>query len=210
MASKKIKDLTPAELSSAPDDIVIAWNFIRIREALGLTQQQAADLGETTVGYIGKIEIAAVSFGNRAQQKWAKLFKVGRTEFLKRPDVGIGVIGVVMGKGVIMKHSAEDMEYVPSLPGHPSDNVVCLKIGADALYPHLRKGSCLYAMPVPVSTIRDDDLVIYAEKGEPGSIKEVELLGDGRLMLKGLGRGSTVTKDSSQLSTVQKIVFVGM
>jgi len=198
------------ELASAPDAIVVAWNFMRIRKSLGLTQVQAAELGGAIVAYVGKAETAAVSFGTRAQQKWAKIFNVDRTEFLKRPDVGTEAIGVVMEKGVIMKHSAEDIEYLPSLADHPSDTVVCVKVGTDALYPHLRKGSYLYVVSVPVSTIRNDDLVIYAEEDEPGSIKEVELLDQGRILFKGLGKGSTVTRDVTELATVQKIVFIGM
>jgi hypothetical protein len=71
---KKVREMTPQDLASAPDSIVIAWNFIRIRKSLGLTQQKASDLGETTVGYVGKIETAAVGFGTRAQKKWSRLF----------------------------------------------------------------------------------------------------------------------------------------
>jgi hypothetical protein len=63
---------------------------------------------------------------------------------------------------------------------------------------------------VPISVIRDDNLVIYAEEGGPASVKEVELLPGGRILLKGLGRGSTLTKEIGELPTLKKIVFIGM
>ena len=63
-AKKKIREMSPQELIPADDGIVIAWNFIRIRERLGLTQEQTAELGGVTVGYVGKVETAAVSFGD--------------------------------------------------------------------------------------------------------------------------------------------------
>jgi len=52
--------------------------------------------------------------------------------------------------------------------------------------------------------------VIYAEDGETASVKEVELLPKGGILLKGLGRGSTIPKEISELPTVEKIVFIGM
>ncbi len=208
MPSKKIREMTPEELASAPDDIVIAWNFIRIRESLGLTQAKAAGLDGTTVGYVGKIETGAVSFGTRAQQKWSRLFGVDRTEFLKRPEAGIAVIGAVTEKGTVT--SQHEVEHVPSLAGRDGENAVCLKVATDTLHPHLRRGSYLYALAVPISGIRDDNLVIYAEEGELGSVKEAEWLADGKILLKGLGRGSTITKDASELPMVRKVVFICM
>ena len=208
---KEIREMTPPELALAPDSIVIAWNFIRIREGLCLTQQKAADLGEATVGYVGKIETAAVSFGTRAQQKWSRIFKVDRTEFLKRPEAGVKVVGTVVDKGAVVNYSpAHEIEYVPSLAGRDTESVVCLKVSTDALYPHLRRDSYVYLITVPLSTIRSDNLVIYTGDGEPDSVKEVERLSDGKIVLKGLGRGSTITKEVSELPTVQKIVFVTM
>ena len=205
--------MTPQELAEAPDGVVIAYNFIRIREGLDLTQQEAADLAETTVSYVGKIETAAVSFGTRAQQKWSRIFKVDRTEFLKRPKAGTKVIGTVIDKGVVAACAPEqDIEYVPSLAGHEADteNVFCLKVATDALYPHLRRDSYLYVITGPVSIIRDDNFVAYAEQGEPASIKEVERLGDGKILLKGIGRGNTITLETTELTSMQKVVFIGM
>jgi transcriptional regulator with XRE-family HTH domain len=209
---KKIREMTPQELASAPDDIVIAYNFMRIRRNLNLTQQKTADLGETTVGYVGKIETAAVGFGTRAQKKWSRIFKVDRTEFLKRPGVGIKVTGIIIDKGVVAEYApGHEMEYMPSLPGHEADgdSLLCLKVGTDTLYPHLRKDSCLYVLTVPVSAIHNDNLVICAEDGAD-SVKEVEWLSDGKILFKGLGRGSTVTKGVSELATVQKVAFISM
>jgi len=199
--------MTPQELASAPDDIVIAWNVIRIREGLGLTQAQVAEMGNVIVSYVGKIESAKVGFGTRAQQKWSKILGVDRTEFLRRPDAGLAVIGAVVEKGIVVRHGPEyELEYVPSLAG----SVFCLKVSTDALYPYLRKDSYLYVVTMSVSSIRNDDLVIYAEEGESAGIKEVEWLGDGRIVLKGLGRGSTITKMASDLATVQKVIFIRM
>ena len=104
---KKIREMLPQELVTADDGIVIAWNFIRIREGLGLTQERTAELGGVTVAYVGKVETAAVSFGTRAQQKWSRLFNVDRTQFFRRPDIGIRVIGVVMDKGVVRHHASD-------------------------------------------------------------------------------------------------------
>ena len=215
---KKIREMLPQELATADDGIVIAWNFIRIREGLGLTQERTAELGGVTVGYVGKLETSAVSFGTRAQQKWSRLFNVDRTQFFRRPDIGIRVIGVVMDKGVVRHHASdgdEAVEYIPLPPGYTQEKaqregVACLKVLTDALHPHLRKGSYLYVNRVPISVIRDDNLVIYAEEGEPASVKEVELLPAGRILLKGLGRGSTLTKEIGELPTLGKIVFIGM
>jgi len=210
--------MSPQELTTADDGTVIAWNFIRIRERLGLTQEQTAVKGDVSVGYVGKVETAAVSFGTRAQQKWSRIFNVDRAEFLKRPDIGIRVIGVVMGKGVVRHHESDEdglVEYVPLPPGYTQEKaeregMTCLKVLTDALHPHLRKDSYLYVNRMPISVIRNDNLVIYAEDGEPASVKEIELLPKGRILLKGLGRGSTITKEISELTTLDKVIFIGM
>ncbi len=210
--------MSPRELTTADDGTVIAWNFVRIRERLGLTQEQTAVKGDVSVGYVGKVETAAVSFGTRAQQKWSRIFSVDRTEFLKRPDIGIRVIGVVMGKGVVRHHESDEeggVEYAPLPPGYTqekaeTEGMTCLRVLTDALHPHLRKDSTLYVNRMPISVIRNDNLVIYAEDGEAASVKEVELLPEGRVLLKGLGRGSTITKELAELTTLDKVVFIGM
>jgi hypothetical protein len=208
--NKKIRDMTHQELASAPDSTVIAWNFIRIREGFGLTQSQTAKLGKVHIAYVGKIEIGVACFGNRAQQKWSKIFNIDRTEFLRRPDVGMAVVGVVADRGTITKHPPEfEMKYLPSLEGHESGTVICLRVSSDALYPHLRKDSYLYVLTVPVSAIRNDNLVICAGDGAD-SVKEVEWLSEGKILFKGLGRGSTITKEVSELTTVQKVALISM
>ncbi len=88
--------------------------------------------------------------------------------------------------------------------------MTCLKVLTDALHPHLRKDSYLYVNRMPISVIRNDNLVIYSGDGEAASVKEVELLPPGRILLKGLGRGSTITKEIDELPTLEKIVFIGM
>ncbi len=141
---KKIKDMTPAELEAAEDGIVIAWNFIRIRERLDLTQEAAAALAEVTVGYVGKVETAAVSFGTRAQQKWSKIFHVDRTEFLRKPEAGIPVIGDVMEKGAVHRRSQADreVEFVPVCPGIFTGEPACSG-------PLLPEGGYRHPAPLP-------------------------------------------------------------
>ncbi len=217
-SKKKIKEMSPQELATASDGTVIAYNFIKIRERLGMTQEQTAEKGGVTVGYVGKVETAAVSFGTRAQQKWSRILNVERTEFLKRPDMGIRVTGVVMDKGAVREHEPDGegvVEYVPLPPGYTQEKaeregVTCLKVLTDVLYPHLRKGSCLYVNRMPISVVRDDDLVIYPGEGEPPSVKEIGLLPGGRVLLKGLGRGATITKEINELPTLDKIVFISL
>jgi hypothetical protein len=63
---------------------------------------------------------------------------------------------------------------------------------------------------VPTSIIRNDNFIIYGEQGELASIKEVEWLSDGKILLKGLGKGSTITKEVSELATVQKVALISM
>jgi len=58
--------------------------------------------------------------------------------------------------------------------------------------------------------MRNDNLVIYTEEEELGSVKEVEWLADGKILLKGLGKGTTITKDASELPMVRKVVFICM
>jgi transcriptional regulator with XRE-family HTH domain len=208
---KRIRNVSPEELASAPDGILIAWNFIRIREGLGLTQAQAAELGQVVVSYVGKVESAKVSFGTRAQQKWSKIFGVDRTEFLMKPDVAIGVIGAITDKGVITRYTAgHELEHVPPLTGHESDSLFCLKVLSDTVYPHLRRNSYVYIIKVPLSVVRNDHLVLYGERGEPDSVKEVEWLPNGKILLKGVGKGTTITKEANELPTVQKVVFISM
>ena len=101
-----------------------------------------------------------------------------------------------MDKGVVRHHASdgdEGVEYVPLPPGYTQEKaqregMTCLKVLTDALHPHLRRDSYLYVNRMPISVIRDDNLVIYAEEGEPASVKEVELLPQGRILLKGLGQ----------------------
>ncbi len=210
--------MSPQELATADDGIVIAWNFVRIRDRLGMTQEQTAELGGVSVGYVGKVETAAVSFGTRAQQKWSRIFNVDRTDFLKRPDMGIRVIGEVMDKGVVRQHESggdQEVEYVPLPPGYTQEQaqregVTCLKVLTDALHPYLRKDSYLYVNRMPISVIRNDSLVVYSGEGEPASVKEVELLPGGRVLLKGLGRGATITREIGELPTLDKVVFIGL
>jgi len=121
-----------------------------------------------------------------------------------------------MDRGTVNTSEGEhELEYVPLPPGYTQDKadeegVYCLKVATDTLHPHLRKDSYLYINRVPISLIRNDNLVIYAGEGEPASVKEVEWLPDGKILLKGLGRGNTIAKDPRDLSTIQKISFIGM
>ena len=78
----------------------------------------------------------------------------------------------------------------------------------NTLYPYLRKGACLYVTPMPLSHSRSEDLVIYRDEGGAAGLKEVERLPDGRLLLKGLGRGGTLTLEAGELSEINTIIMV--
>jgi transcriptional regulator with XRE-family HTH domain len=213
---KKVKEMAPSELAAAPDSVVIAWNFVRIRERLGLTQEQAAEQGDVTASYVGKVETAAVSFGTRAQQKWARIFGVGRPEFLKRPEGGLEVSGYVTDRGSVEPvPPGTESERVAPPPGYTEDRarkegVSCLKVATDALHPHLRRDTYLYIATVPLAALKDDNFVLYAPEDEQPSIKEVEWLCPQKLLFKGLGRGGSVGRKASRIPFVQKVIFIGM
>jgi hypothetical protein len=101
---------------------------------------------------------------------------------------------------------------MPSLPDgcYDKKNAFCVRVDTDALHPHLRRDSYLYVSGAPLSAIRDDTLVIYEEQGESESIKETEWQADGKLLLKGIGRGKTLSIEVDELSAVRKVVFIGM
>ena len=99
------------------------------------------------------------------------------------------------------------MEYMPSLSdcATPGDKSFCVRVGTDTLHPYLRKDSYLYVRTVPVSNVSNDNFIVYTDDGKIESIKEAEWLPrDGKLLLKGLGRGETLTKDAGALSTLQE------
>jgi hypothetical protein len=121
-------------------------------------------------------------------------------------------VGEIIEKGVVLKYGPEhELEYMPVLSSHNTDaeNAFCLKVSTDALYPHLRKDSCLYIVAVPVSTIRNDDLIIYTDASEQASVKEAECLNN-VILFKGLGKGSTVTEKADGLANLQKIVLIAL
>ncbi len=209
-ARRKGKAVTES-LSSAPDGEVIARNFRRIRQNLGLTQEGTAELGGVTTGYVGKVETAAVSFGTRAQQKWSKLFGVDRTEFLTKLNAGTPVVGAIVEKAVVVRSKAEEKtEYMPPLTGPCREEGFCLTVATDAIHPHLRGGSRLYIAKVSASDVRDYNLVVYGDGQEPDSIKETEWRADGSLLLKGIGRGRTFVVEATAIATLRKVVFIEM
>ncbi len=210
---QRIRKLTPKDLVHAPDGMVIAWNFRRLRERLGLTQEQAAEIGNCNVSYIGKVETAKVSFATRAQTKWARILKTDRSEFLRRPDIGVRVKGVVMEKGIISPPAAprhRELEFVPLPPGYTQSeaddkHIFGLKVHTDALYPHMRKDWIYYAMRMPTYDVRSDDLVVITQDNGTMSVKEVERLADGRMILKGLGKGQTTSMKDTDTPTMDVI-----
>ncbi len=211
---QKIRKLSPKDLAHAPDGLVIAWNFRRLRERLGLTQEKAAELGNCNVSYIGKVETAKVSFATRAQVKWARILRTDRSEFLKKPDIGVRVKGVVVEKGVISPPAAQrhrEVEYVPLPPGCTQSEAderhfFGLKVHTDALYPHMRKDWIYYAMRLPVYDVRSDDLVVITQDNGTTAVKEVERLADGRMILKGLGKGQTTSVRDTDTPVMDVIV----
>jgi DNA-binding XRE family transcriptional regulator len=199
------------------DGMVIAANFKRLRIEAGYkTQQELADAWGVTVGYIGQIESGAVSFGTRAQEKWALRLSVSRDEFTRPSDRGIPVRAVVMEKGLVHPPDAAlhgDIEPVPLPPGYSrrraeKERVYALKVVTDTLYPYLRKDGYLYVIPMPLSHIIGEDLVIYTDKGGAASLKEVERLPDDRLLLKGLGRGATLTLEADEIPEIDTVILL--
>ncbi len=61
----------------------VSWNFKRLRELRGWTQDGLAYTGGVSRDYIARVETAACRFGSRAQEKWAKIFDVDISEFYK-------------------------------------------------------------------------------------------------------------------------------
>jgi len=106
-----------------------------------------------------------------------------------------------------------DIEHVPLPPGYTrkrakKERVYAVKVVTDALYPYLRKDACLYVTPMPLSHIGSEDLVIYTDKGGAASLKEVERLPDGRLLLKGLGRGATLFLEADEVPEIDTVILV--
>jgi len=64
----------------------IGYNFRRLKQARGWTNAEAARRGECGVNYISQVEGALISFGTRAQEKWAKIFGVDVKEFFREPS----------------------------------------------------------------------------------------------------------------------------
>lgn len=65
---------------------LIQKNFARLRAAKGCTQEQLAEIGRVSKGYIGAIEAGlAKSFSARAEDKWARIFGVSIAEFFLGP-----------------------------------------------------------------------------------------------------------------------------
>ncbi len=105
-----------------------------------------------------------------------------------------------------------DVEPVPLPPGYTrrraeKERVYALKVVTDTLYPYLRKNTYLYVTPMPLSHIISEDLVIYRDEGGVANLKEVECLPGDRIVLKGLGRGATLTFEAKEVAEID-IVFL--
>ena len=64
----------------------VAVNFRRLRKAMGWSREEAALQGGVSPNYISQIEQGHGSFGQRALVKWASVFGVDISEFVKEPD----------------------------------------------------------------------------------------------------------------------------
>lgn len=64
---------------------IVAYNFKRLREERGWTQDQLAAMRRVSQNYIAQIEGNHCDFGARARKKWANTFGVDATEFFKLP-----------------------------------------------------------------------------------------------------------------------------
>ncbi len=61
----------------------MAWNFKRLREQRGWSQEEAAGKINSLTNYIAQIEGQQCSFGINARKKWAGIFEVDISEFYK-------------------------------------------------------------------------------------------------------------------------------
>jgi transcriptional regulator with XRE-family HTH domain len=64
----------------------VAYNFKRLREEGGWTQEELAALRHVSQNYIAQIEGNHCDFGVRARKKWADIFGVDISEFFKIPE----------------------------------------------------------------------------------------------------------------------------
>lgn len=64
---------------------IVAFNFKRLREERGWTQDKLASLQNVSQNYIAQIEGNHCDFGVRARKKWAKFFGIDTSEFFKIP-----------------------------------------------------------------------------------------------------------------------------
>jgi len=216
-AAKREKGAQKKTRVAHSDGMVIAANFKRLRIDAGCrTQQELADRWGVTVGYIGQIESGAVSFGTRAQEKWAKRFSVTRDQFTRPSDIGVQVAWVVTEKGIMVTPDASthgDVEPVPLPPGYTQkraekEQVYAVKVVTDGLYPYLRKDSCIYVTPMPLSRVINEDLVVYRDESGILSLKELEFLPGGRVLLKGLGRGIALTLEEDPSAQIETVILI--
>jgi hypothetical protein len=69
----------------------------------------------------------------------------------------------------------------------------------------MRKDWIYYAMRIPTHDVRSDDLVVITQENGAMSVKEVERLPDGRMILKGLGKGQTTSMKDTDTPTMDVI-----
>jgi hypothetical protein len=61
---------------------------------------------------------------------------------------------------------------------------------------------------MPLSHIVSEDLVAYKDEVGVASLKEVERLSDERVLLKGLGRGATLTLEVDGIPEIDTVFLV--
>ncbi|MDF1536086.1 MAG: helix-turn-helix transcriptional regulator [bacterium] len=82
----------------------VALNFKRLRKERAWTQAKAAEIGAVDSSYIGQIETAQITFGTKAQMKWASIFRVDVSEFLA-PEKSMSMVGSVAADGITFYHA---------------------------------------------------------------------------------------------------------
>jgi len=66
---------------------LIRYNFVKLRQQKGFTQEKLADIAGKDKSYVGQIESGIISFSLRSQLLFSEIFNVDRIEFYKPKDI---------------------------------------------------------------------------------------------------------------------------
>lgn len=95
----------------------VAANFKRLRKAQGWTLYETAQRSSPPVSlaYVGHIERCNSGLGKRARKKWAKIFNVDVSEFLRPLDSNETDLEIRLLKEEAQKYSVEKIKRLRQL-----------------------------------------------------------------------------------------------